>query len=99
MKVAPDSTGVSALDTWLRDVGAPAGSPGQGPVAGTNLASTVSSASVATQQLRDPAEDLLMLDVWSGRAPGQLRPADVASLSEGDATVQHWAEHIFSPLR
>jgi hypothetical protein len=97
MKVAPDSTGVSALDTWLRDVGAPAGSPGQGPVAGTNLASTVSSASVATQQLRDPAEDLLMLDVWSGRAPGQLRTSDVPF--KADATVQHWAEHIFSPLR
>ena len=97
MKVAPDSTGVSALDTWLRDVGAPAGSPGQGPVAGTNLASTVSSASVATQLLRDPAEDLLMLDVWSGRALGQLRTVDVPF--KADATVQHWAEHIFSPLR
>jgi hypothetical protein len=97
MKVAPDSTGVSALDTWLRDVGAPAGAPGQGPVAGTNLASIAASASVATQQLRDPAEDLLMLDVWSGRAPGQLRPVDVPF--KADATVQHWAEHIFSPLR
>jgi hypothetical protein len=96
MKVTPDSTGVSALDTWLRDVGAPAGAPGQGPVAGTNFAST-GSASAATQQLRDPAEDLLMLDVWSGRAPSQLRPADIPF--KADATVQHWAEHIFSPLR
>jgi hypothetical protein len=40
-----------------------------------------------------------MLDVWSGRAPGQLRTADVASPSEADATVQHWADRIFSPLR
>jgi hypothetical protein len=47
--------------------------------------------------LRDPAEDLLMLDVWSGRAPGQLRTVDVPF--KADATVQHWAEHIFSPLR
>lgn len=58
-----------------------------------------SAVSDVTQQPRDTAENLLMLDVWSGRPPGQLRTVDYPPLSHADATVQHWAEHIFSPLR
>jgi hypothetical protein len=96
MKVAPDSSGVSALDTWLRAADA---APGQGPVAGTNLAATTLSASDAAQQPRDTAEDLLVLDIWGGRPAGQLHAADSLDPTDVDATVQHWAEHIFSPLR
>jgi hypothetical protein len=99
MKVVPDSAGVSALDTWLRDAGAPARAPDQVPVDGTNIASTASPLSDVTQQPRDTAEDLLVLDVWSGRPAGQLRTVDFSALPDADATVQHWAEHIFSPLR
>jgi hypothetical protein len=99
MNVVPNSSGVSALDTWLRDVGAPAQAPGQGPVAATSLASASLPAAIPTQQLRDPAEELLMLDVPSEPTAGQIRTAGFAALSDADATVQHWAEHIFSPLR
>jgi hypothetical protein len=93
MKVVPDSSGVSALDTWLRDAGPPASAPEQVLVAGP------SAANDATQQPRDPAEDLLVLDIWGGGPPGQLRTVDFAALPNADATVQQWAEHIFSPLR
>jgi hypothetical protein len=99
MKVVPDSSSVSALDTWLRDAGAPARAPDQGPVTGTNTVSTASPVSDVTQQPRDTAEDLLVLDIWSGRPAGQLRTVDFPSLPDADATVQHWAEHIFNPLR
>jgi hypothetical protein len=93
MKVVPDSSGVSALDTWLRDAGVPAGASEHVPVA------TPPAASEAIQQPRDTAEDLLALDIWSGRPPGQLRTVDFPALPNADATVQHWADHIFSPLR
>ena len=99
MKVVPDSSGVSALDTWLRDAGVPARAPDHVPVAGTNTVSTTSAMSDVTQQPRDTAEDLLVLDIWSGHPPGQLRTVDFPALPGSDATVQHWAEHIFSPLR
>ena len=99
MKVVPDSSGVSALDTWLRDAGVPARAPDQVPAAGTNTVSRMSAASDVTQQPRDTAEDLLVLDIWSGRPPGQLQTVGFSSLPGADATVQHWAEHIFSPLR
>jgi hypothetical protein len=55
--------------------------------------------SAAIQQPRDTAEDLLVLDVWSGRPPDQVRTVDFPAAPDSDATVQHWAEHIFSPLR
>jgi len=93
MKVVPESSGVSALDTWLRDAGVPARASEQAPVA------TPPAANEAIQQPRDTAEDLLALDIWSGRPPGQLRTVDFPALPNADATVQHWAEHIFSPLR
>ena len=93
MKVVPDSLGVSALDTWLRDAGAPAPAQDQASAAGS------SAMSAAIQQPRDTAEDLLVLDIWSGRPAGQLRTVDFVALPAADATVQHWAEHIFSPLR
>jgi hypothetical protein len=93
MKVVPDSSGVSALDTWLRDAGAPAGAPDQAPVASPSAVSDV------TEQPRDTAENLLVLDIWSGRPPGQLRTVDFPALPGANATVQHWAEHIFTPLR
>jgi hypothetical protein len=99
MKVVPDSSGVSALDTWLRDAGVPARAPDQVPAAGTNTVSRMSAASDVTQQPRDTAEDLLVLDIWSGRPPGQLQTVGFPSLPDADVTVQHWAEHIFSPLR
>jgi hypothetical protein len=51
-----------------------------------------------TQQPRDIAEDLLVLDIWSGRPAGQLRTVGSAALQDAHATVQHWAEHILSPL-
>jgi hypothetical protein len=93
MKVAPDSSGHSALDTWLRDTGLPERAQEQVPVA------TPSATSGAIQQPRDTAEDLLVLDVWSGRPPDQLRTVDFPAAPDSDATVQHWADHIFSPLR
>lgn len=93
MKVVPDSSGVSALDTWLRDAGVSARTPDQAPVAGPSTVTDV------TQQPRDTAEDLLVLDVWSGRPPGQLQTVDFPALPNGEATVQHWADHIFNPLR
>jgi len=93
MKVIPESLGVSALDTWLRDAGVPAPAPDHVSAAGPP------GMSAATQQLRDTAEDLLVLDIWSGRPPGQLQSVDFAAPLAADATVQHWAEHIFSPLR
>jgi hypothetical protein len=99
MKVVPESSGVSALDTWLRDAGVPARAPDHISVTGTNAATTASSVSDVTQQQRDTAEDLLVLNVWSGRPAGQLRTVDFPALPDSDATVQHWAEHIFSPLR
>jgi hypothetical protein len=93
MKVVPDSSSVSALDTWLRDAGAPASAPDQAPVAAPSAVGDVA------QQPRDTAEELLLLDIWSGHPPGQLRTVDFPALPGSDATVQHWAEHIFSPLR
>jgi hypothetical protein len=93
MKVVPESLGVSALDTWLRDAGVPAPTPEQASSAGPF------AMSAATQQPRDTAEDLLVLDVWSGPPAGQLRTVDFTDLPAADSTVQHWAEHIFSPLR
>ena len=92
MKVVPDSSGLSALDTWLRDAGMPAPAPNQAPVAGPSAVGDV------TQQPRDTAEDLLVLDIWSGRPAGQLWTAGAAALPDAHATVQHWAEHILSPL-
>jgi hypothetical protein len=69
MKVAPDLSGVTALDTWLR-------------AADTDHAATP----------RDPAEDLLVLDVSAtgGSSADQLAAG---------ASAQDWADHIFSPLR
>jgi hypothetical protein len=69
MKVAPDLSGVTALDTWLR-------------AADTDPAS----------KPRDPAEDLLVLDVSAagGSSSDQLAAG---------ASAQDWADHIFSPLR
>jgi len=99
MKVVPHPSGVSALDTWLRDAGAPARAPDQVPAAGSNTASTTFPVSHASQQPRDTAEDLLALDIWSGRQPEQLRTVDFPAGPDMDATVQHWAEHIFGPLR
>jgi hypothetical protein len=93
MKVVPDSSGLSALDTWLRDAGVPERAQEQVPVAGP------SATSAAIQQPRDTAEDLLVLDVWSGHPPDRLRTVDLPAAPDADATVQHWAEHIFSPLR
>jgi hypothetical protein len=92
MKVVSDSSGLSALDTWLRDAGLPERAQDQVPMAGP------SAMGAAIQQPRDTAEDLLVLDVWSGRPPDQLRTVDFPATPAADATVQHWAEHIFSPL-
>jgi hypothetical protein len=90
MKVIPDSAGASALDAWLRNAE-------PDPSQATNVAAASSPPSDATQQVRDTAEDLLVLDVWDGAPPGRL--SALQSLSCADASVQQWAEHIFSPLR
>jgi hypothetical protein len=93
MKVFPDSSGLSALDTWLRDTSVPERAQDQVPVAGP------AAMSAAIQQPRDTAEDLLVLDVWGGGPPDPLRTVDFPAAPDSDATVQHWAEHILSPLR
>ncbi|MFL6604228.1 MAG: hypothetical protein ACJ8R9_23250 [Steroidobacteraceae bacterium] len=92
MKVGADSSGLSALDTWLRDAGVPERAQEQVAVA------SPFAMSAAIQQPRDTAEDLLVLNVWSGCAPDPLRTVDFPAGPDADATVQHWAEHIFTPL-
>lgn len=90
MKVIPDSAGTSALDTWLRGAD-------RDPAPGQAAAAAVALPASAAAQPRDTAEDLLVLDIWGGEAPGPLQPAH--SVSAAGASVQDWAEHIFSPLR
>jgi hypothetical protein len=86
MKVAPDLSGVTALDTWLRGVDTdPAPADRTDALAPSTLSSTPATA-------RDPAEDLLVLDV------GAAHVSDSDPLAAG-ASAQDWAEHIFSPLR
>jgi hypothetical protein len=96
MKVAPDFSGVSALDTWLRSADTGHSSSSVGPAAAVNAEST---AVPSGRQIRDTAEDLLVLDLWNGAPPGQLHGARGAGGPEADASAQHWADHIFSPLR
>jgi hypothetical protein len=89
MKVAPDLSGVAALDTWLRAADTGQALSANSPAAGANLFPTTLSASSAP---RDPAEDLLVLDVRGTTA------SDVDHPGAG-ASAQDWADHIFSPLR
>ena len=86
MKVAPDLSGVTALDTWLRaaDTG-PA--PAHRSSAGADIPSTLFPPPAG-----DPAEDLLILHVDTAAL------ADLELPGTG-AAAQDWADHIFSPLR
>ena len=87
MKVAPDLSGVTALDTWLRaaDTG-PA--PANRTSAGADIPSTLFTPPAVP---RDPAEDLLALHVDASAVSNLELPGVGAS-------AQDWAEHIFSPL-
>ena len=97
MKVFPDSAGVAALDTRLRqaDTGP---SADQGPEPGAILPPAALPPGETAQTVGDSSEDLLVLDIWNGRPPGQLRAAQ-STPPAAAATAQHWADHIFSPLR
>lgn len=98
MKVSPDSAGASALDTSLRAADTDPATPGSASSSqGTYAAAASSAATDVSGQLRDTAEDLLVLDIWNGQAAGPL--SALHSLAATDATAQQWAEHIFSPLR
>jgi hypothetical protein len=103
MKVIPDSTGASALDTWLRAadpdyVHERTARDGVSQDYGTQVAAASVAAGDAIAQPRDTAEDLLALDVWNGDAPERLS-SGASSPAPANASVQQWAEHIFSPLR
>ncbi len=89
MKVAPDLSGVAALDTWLRAADTGQSPAGSSPAAGANLPSTALSPPPAP---RDPAEDLLVLEVRGTAASSVDDPG-------AGASAQDWADHIFGPLR
>jgi hypothetical protein len=89
MKVAPDLSGIAALDTWLRAADTGQTPSGPGPAAGTDLSSTTLSPPPVP---RDPAEDLLVLEVRGTASSGVDDPG-------AGASAQDWADHIFSPLR
>jgi hypothetical protein len=89
MKVAPDLSGVAALDTWLRAADTGQTPSGHSPAAGTDFPSTALSPAPAP---RDPAEDLLVLEVRGTAASGVDDPG-------AGASAQDWADHIFGPLR
>ena len=89
MKVAPDLSGIAALDTWLRAADTGQTPSGPSPAAGTDLSSTTLSPPPAP---RDPAEDLLVLEVRGTAASGVDDPG-------AGASAQDWADHIFGPLR
>jgi hypothetical protein len=89
MKVAPDLSGVAALDTWLRAADTGQTPAGPSPAAGTNLPSTALSPPPTP---RDPAEDLLVLEVRGSTASSVDNPG-------AGASAQDWADHIFGPLR
>jgi hypothetical protein len=89
MKVAPDLSGVAALDTWLRAADTGQTPSGRSPAAGTNFPSTASSPPPVP---RDPAEDLLVLAVRGTAASSVDDPG-------AGASAQDWADHIFGPLR
>lgn len=86
MKVAPDLSGVTALDTWLR-------AADTGPAAAHRTSAGADIPSVLfSQPPGDPAEDLLVLHVDVAALTDLELPGACAS-------AQDWAEHIFSPLR
>jgi len=88
MKVAPDLSGVTALDTWLR-----AADTGPAPANRTGAGADIPSTSFPPPPVpRDPAEDLLVLHVETAALPDLGIPGSGAS-------AQDWADHIFSPLR
>ena len=89
MKVAPDLSGVAALDIWLRAADIGPISSADSPAAGTNFPSAASS---PPQPPRDPAEDLLVLEVRAADTTAAETPSASASAHE-------WADHIFDPLR
>jgi hypothetical protein len=86
MKVAPDLSGVTALDTWLR-----AADTGPAPAHQTSAGADIPPA-LFPQPTGDPAEDLLVLHV-DAAAISDLEPPGAG------ASSQEWADHIFSPLR
>ena len=85
MKVAPDLSGVTALDTWLR-----AADTGPAPANRTSAGADIPS-TLFTPPAGDPAEDLLALHVDASAVSNPELPGVGAS-------AQDWAEHIFSPL-
>jgi hypothetical protein len=89
MKVAPDLSGVAALDIWLRAADRGQIPSADSPAAGTTLPSAASS---LPQPPRDPAEDLLVLEVRAADTTAADNPA-------ASASVHEWADHIFGPLR
>jgi hypothetical protein len=86
MKVAPELSGVTALDTWLR-----AADTGPAPANRTSAGADIPSV-LFPQPPGDPAEDLLVLHV-DAAALSDLEPPGTG------ASAQDWADHIFSPLR
>ena len=88
MKVAPDLSGVTALDTWLR-----APDTGPAPANRTSGGADIPATLVPpTAVPRDPAEDLLTLHVDAAAISNLELPG-------AGASAQDWADHIFSPLR
>lgn len=86
MKVAPELSGVTALDTWLR-----AGDTGPAPASRTSAGADIPSV-LFPQPPGDPAEDLLVLHV-------EATALSDVEVPGGGASAQDWADHIFSPLR
>ena len=86
MKVAPEISGVAALDTWLRTA-----DTGPAPVSRTSAGAEIPSI-LFPQPAGDPAEDLLALHVEAAALSDVEPPGK-------DASAQNWADHIFSPLR
>jgi hypothetical protein len=86
MKVAPELSGVTALDTWLR-----AADTGPAPANRTSAGANIPSVPFP-QPPGDPAEDLLVLHVDTAALSDLDLPGTGAS-------AQDWADHIFSPLR
>jgi len=86
MKVAPELSGVTALDTWLR-----AADTGPAPANRSSAGADIPSV-LFPQAPGDPAEDLLVLHVEAPALSG-------LDLPDSGASAQDWADHIFSPLR
>lgn len=91
MKVASDSTPISALGIWLPGV-EPA------PLPESPEARAVAPEIAATARGGDTAEGLLGLDVWNG-APATLHSSTPAPALADASGLDGAVEHIFSALQ